>query len=98
MQGDFIPKGVPEMNEAIKTICNEMADFLCAKNISYGGSAFTDIKLGGVTIKAKDAIQVRMADKIKRLTSGNEYSGDDTQKDLLGYLIIMLAEKRLNGI
>lgn len=97
-QGDYHPKGIIEQNQAIRDVCNEMAEFLCGKNNSYGGSAFTDVSLGGKTIKAADAIKVRMADKIKRLTSGQEYGSDDTMKDLLGYLIIMLAEKNLHGI
>lgn len=88
---------VEAQNKAIMLVCNEMATFLCSKNLSYGGSAFTDVAIGGQVIKASDAIVVRMADKIKRLTSGDEFAGDDTYMDLLGYLIIQQAEKRYNS-
>lgn len=37
---------------------------------------------------AVEQINVRIDDKLSRLARGNEYPGDDTELDLIGYLIL----------
>jgi hypothetical protein len=83
-------------NAEIKSVCDEIALFLSRKNTSYEGSAFRDIAYGGKIILAEDAIDCRINDKIKRLQSSDpSFDGEDSEKDLLGYLIVKLALKRL---
>jgi hypothetical protein len=81
---------IQKQNDIIDKVCKQVATFLKEKNISYSGSAF---KTSGVFsgMSAIDKIHVRIDDKITRLISGNEYRGDDTMKDLLGYLILERA-------
>ena len=78
----------------IEEVCNEMKDFLIEKNASYGDSAFRPL---GIFSKgnAKENLCVRIDDKLNRLLHGREYAGDDTVKDLCGYLILLMVEERL---
>lgn len=85
---ESVPFPTPFRAAQIRQECYKLADFLVEKNTSYGSSIFEDVVLGGRTISALDAVDCRIADKIKRLTSGKEYDGDDTYQDLLGYLLI----------
>jgi hypothetical protein len=86
-----------DMDEQIHAICETAAEIkamLIGKNQSYGGSGFRDVVLGGRLITAEDAILVRIADKIRRLTDGEEYGSEDTYSDLLGYLVLRQAVKK----
>lgn len=77
----------------VRSICNEMADFLIEKNKCYGNSALDPVHCfykGG----AKQALLVRIDDKISRLMRGQEYGQDDTIKDLHGYLVLLEVLKR----
>jgi hypothetical protein len=88
---------ISDMDEQIHAICETVADIkatLIGKNQSYGGSAFKDVVLGGRLITAEDAILVRIADKIRRLTEGEEYGSEDSFQDLLGYLVLRMAVKK----
>lgn len=88
---------VSDMDKQIHAICETVADIkatLIGKNQSYGGSAFKDVVLGGRLITAEDAILVRIADKIRRLTEGEEYGSEDSFQDLLGYLVLRMAVKK----
>lgn len=74
----------------IKQTCDEMAIFLIRKNESYGNSAFEPV---GIFSRgdAEENLKVRIDDKLNRLIQGNEYVGDDTVKDLCGYLILLMV-------
>ena len=74
----------------IKQICDEMADFLIRKNESYGNSAFEPVGIFSQG-DAEENLKVRIDDKLNRLIQGNEYVGDDTVKDLCGYLILLMV-------
>ena len=75
---------------AIAETCDEIKAFLLEKNASYGNSAFDPIGVFNKT-GAKSQIGVRIDDKLPRLKQGHEFPGDDTVKDLAGYLIILIA-------
>lgn len=79
--------------EAIRDTCDNLSEFLCGKNESYGNSVFNP---SGMFSKAsaEERILVRIDDKVSRLSSGSEYPGDDTILDLAGYLILLLAHKK----
>ena len=86
-----------DKDEQIHAICEAVAEIkatLIKKNQSYGGSGFKDVLLGGRLITAEDAILVRIADKIRRLTEGEEYGSEDSFADLLGYLVLRMAVKK----
>lgn len=71
----------------IQNVCVEVANFLVEKNRAYG-SSFTEPV--GIFSKADpfEQLNVRIDDKLNRIARGSEYQGDDTELDLLGYLIL----------
>ena len=74
----------------IKQVCNEMAKFLIRKNESYGNSAFEPVGIFSEGNPLQN-LNVRIDDKLNRLIQGTEYAGDDTIKDLCGYLILYMV-------
>lgn len=80
----------PLENE-IRKVCSEMADFLVSKNKAYGNSAAEPIGVFAKHIDTLAQIDVRIDDKLNRLAKGSEYAGDDTVKDLTGYLLLRMV-------
>lgn len=75
----------------IKKVCNDMAEFLIGKNRAYGNSAASPIGIFARRFDPLAQIDVRIDDKLNRLAKGSEYPGDDTVKDLAGYLLLRMA-------
>lgn len=90
MQENNFP--VDEQNKLIRQVCQELADFLCAKNTAYGGAALSPLR---VASKADplETINVRIDDKLSRLVRG-EAAGEDPFADLQGYLVLREVAKR----
>lgn len=85
------------MKELIANKCDEIKEFLLEKNKAYGNSALDPINIFSKN-KAIEQIAVRIDDKLNRLKKGSEYLGDDTVKDLTGYLILyMIANENTFG-
>lgn len=74
----------------IRLACSNLADFLVEKNRAYGNSAAEPIGIFARHLDALSQIDVRIDDKLNRLKKGGEYPGDDTIKDLVGYLILRM--------
>lgn len=70
----------------IRHVCNELADFLIAKNKAYGNSALEPVRCFS-RADTVEQINVRLDDKISRLMRGDA-NGEDVEEDLLGYLIL----------
>ncbi len=81
------------MRKAISETCDELKEFLLEKNRAYGNSAADPVRIF-LKVDAIEQINVRIDDKLSRLARGNEYSGDDTELDLIGYLILKRAIKK----
>lgn len=82
--------------EHIEEVCNEICDMLIEKNRSYGDSAVNPVRIFAKGMTVEQMINVRIDDKLSRLVRGeqNVYSStEDTEKDLMGYLIL----KRVAG-
>lgn len=82
------------MEQEILRECHEIADFLVEKNKAYGDSVSSPI---GIFASDEDpivALNVRIDDKLSRIKRGNEYPGDDTILDLIGYLILLRILRR----
>jgi len=75
----------------IRKKCQELADFLVEKNRSYGNSVVEPVSIFARRLDKLSQVDVRIDDKLSRLRSGSEYPGDDTVKDLAGYLILRLV-------
>lgn len=72
----------------------KIRDLLLAKNAAYGNSALEPVRLFS-QVDAAEQIRVRIDDKISRMVRGREFAGDDTAKDLLGYLILLDIAERI---
>ena len=75
------------MKDKIAKVCSEICAFLIEKNKSYGNSATEPINIFS-KIDALEQLNVRIDDKLNRIAKGSEYQGDDTELDLIGYLIL----------
>lgn len=76
-----------ETQELIRQVCNNLADWLCAKNESYGDSAVNPRRIRS-TASAIEQIRVRQDDKLNRLLKGNNSNSEDDLKDLVGYWVL----------
>lgn len=82
------------LEKEIRSYCNEIAEFLVEKNRAYGNSAAEPASIFAKRLDNLAQIDVRIDDKLNRLKKGSEYPGDDTIKDLTGYLILREVVKR----
>lgn len=94
---DFAPTAQDLMQDAIARECDEMKAFLLEKNRSYGNSASEPVGIFARRFDVLAQIDVRIDDKLNRLKKGSEYPGDDTVKDLIGYLILRRAVASQTG-
>jgi len=80
--------------------CDGIKNLLLEKNKSYGNSA-VDPKRIFSRVSPVEQIRVRIDDKLSRLSNVNatdaEYSkAEDTEQDLIGYLILLRVAKRVH--
>ena len=75
------------MKELIQEVCKEVCDILLKKNESYGNSAVEPLRIFS-RASTLEQIHVRIDDKLSRIARGSEYGVDDTELDLIGYLIL----------
>jgi len=79
-------------SDSVLKITTEIAELLIEKNKAYGNSALNPVRIFSKS-DTIEQINVRLDDKLSRLARGHEYPGDDTIRDLIGYLIILLIAK-----
>ncbi|WP_461521134.1 hypothetical protein [Porticoccus sp.] len=84
------PRETAPLEKEIRAMCEEMAEFLVGKNRSYGNSAAQPVRVFAKGMSPTAQIDVRIDDKINRMMQGGEYPGDDTVRDLAGYLILRM--------
>jgi len=79
---------------AIIKICDDIKDMLLKKNSDYGNSALQPVRIFSKT-DSVEQIRVRIDDKLSRIANHNEkhFDDEDTVKDLIGYLILLLIAK-----
>jgi hypothetical protein len=82
------------MQSAISDICSEINTLLLDKNKAYGNSAAKPINIFSEATNIAQ-INVRIDDKLNRIKRGNTYGDEDTEFDLIGYLILKRAVKRI---
>lgn len=58
------------------------------KNKMYGDSIFTPIGVFAKNANAIDLINIRLDDKLARLKQGHTDDVEDTELDIIGYLIL----------
>lgn len=79
-----------EFEKQVRNVCDKIANMLIEKNKSYGNSALEPINCF-YKGDAGTSIKVRIDDKLSRIMRGKEFQGDDTVKDLIGYLVLLLV-------
>jgi hypothetical protein len=84
------------MIDEITRVVHEVHEMLIEKNKAYGNSAADPIRVFSKT-NTIEQINVRIDDKLSRIARGHEYGTDDTELDLIGYLILKRATKRFNA-
>lgn len=76
----------------VKRITGDIAELLIEKNAAYGNSALNPVRIFSKA-SAEEQILVRIDDKLSRLQRGHEFQGDDTIRDLIGYLTLLLIAR-----
>ena len=81
--------------QAIIDVCDRVKEILIEKNRKYGNSALDPVR---VFSKASpdEQILVRMDDKLSRIRNRQNDDDEDPFVDLLGYLVLYLAQKELD--
>lgn len=80
---------IGEMEKAIAEVCDEVCKMLLQKNAAYGNSVPDPLCVFSKA-NAMERIHVRLDDKLSRLSRGSE-AGEDTELDIVGYLILKRA-------
>jgi hypothetical protein len=81
-----------EFIAALDTVLNDVRQMLIEKNAAYGNSALEPVRIFS-SASTVEQILVRIDDKLSRLQRGHEFQGEDTARDLLGYLILLEIAK-----
>ena len=76
-----------DAQEAIARVCDEVKAVLLEKNRTYGNSALDPLRIFS-RAGPVEQLNVRIDDKLSRVARGHEHGGDDTELDLLGYLVL----------
>lgn len=81
-----------DMAGKISKICFEVEAMLLEKNRAYGNSVAEPLRIFSKAT-ALEAINVRIDDKLSRIARGHEFGQEDTELDLIGYLVLKRAMK-----
>jgi hypothetical protein len=85
------------VQEEISIACREIEALLLRKNKDYGNSAIEPIRIFS-TCDPLEQINVRIDDKLSRICNiarNGAVIEEDTEDDLIGYLIIKKVRKKL---
>lgn len=86
---------IEEMQALIAEECDSIKELLLRKNRDYGNSAISPKRIFS-DASAVEQIKVRIDDKLSRLMSrGKKAISEDTEQDLIGYLILLRVAKRI---
>ena len=72
----------------IMTACLDMMEMLIKKNVSYGDSAISPVRIFAQSDNIEQ-IKIRIDDKINRVKNNQGFAGDNDIDDLIGYLILL---------
>lgn len=88
-----------DAQKMISEECDAVKNLLIAKNREYGNSALEPINVFS-NLSAEEQIRVRIDDKLKRLHNiafemeGRSVIHEDTEQDLIGYLVLLRVARR----
>jgi hypothetical protein len=72
----------------IADACDEIKQLLLEKNVAYGNSALSPIRIFSKA-ETNEQLYVRIDDKLNRLKNNQSYPGDNDIDDLIGYLVLL---------
>ena len=78
--------------QKVHTVLVDLEKMLVEKNQAYGDSALNPVRVFS-TANPSEQLRVRIDDKLSRLARGKA-AGEDTVKDMLGYLVLLLIAER----
>lgn len=81
-----------EMAELIAFVTDDLKSILLKKNETYGNAAADPLRIFS-RVSPIEQLDVRIDDKLSRIARGSEFEGEDTELDLIGYLILKRAVK-----
>ena len=81
----------------IYTTCDEIRDMLLDKNMRYGDSALSPLRVFSKA-DATSQLLVRIDDKLSRIKNVQEDELEDPILDLLGYLVLLRISQRRNKL
>ena len=84
--------------EAIEIEVRRLGAMLAEKNERYGNAALEPLGVLAAHLSPEDGIRIRIDDKLKRLKTLPVGDDEDTLQDLAGYLILLLAHRRLRAV
>jgi hypothetical protein len=76
-----------DVQKTIAQVCDEVKQTLLEKNQAYGNSALEPLRIFSKA-DPLEQLNVRIDDKLSRIARGREFAGDDTELDLIGYLVL----------
>ena len=74
--------------------CDLLKSLLLEKNKAYGNSAFEPVRVFS-RADPEEQIKVRLDDKLSRLARGTEFGSEDSEQDLLGYIVLLRVYRKL---
>ena len=83
-----------DAQDAIAQVCDEVKTVLLEKNAAYGNSALDPLRIFS-RADPVEQLNVRIDDKLSRIARGSEYAGDDTELDLIGYLVLRRVARQM---
>ncbi len=78
--------------QEIERECDELKALLLEKNAAYGDSALAPVRIFSKASPVEQLL-VRLDDKLSRLARGAA-AGEDVERDLLGYLVLLRIARR----
>src|SRR4051795_4239683 len=94
----YTPRRLTDVQREIASVCDDLKEFLIAKNDQYGNSAIDPVRIFSKA-STEEQLRVRIDDKISRLVRGNDSleADDDIVDDLIGYFIMWKVASRRNN-
>lgn len=78
-----------DFEKKVRATLDAVVEMLVEKNEAYGNSALEPVRVFSKA-DAAEQLRVRIDDKLSRLIKGHEFGTEDTVKDLIGYLVLLL--------
>ncbi len=84
-----------DFTELLDQQLSSIREMLLHKNKAYGNSAFEPVRIFS-NASPEEQILVRIDDKLSRIARGTD-AGEDTEGDLIGYLIILRIHRQMKA-